>query len=318
MPVCALYSNESKDKNGNGCIVKYISVKDIKEGTSLEDIKKKLRSDQKIENEKYLYHKSREDVNDTKKETNKPTISYVYNEKQPIDDDDEDKLNNIIPLEIISPEDIDFINMDVQKDNSGDSILLIGSSKSGKSTAMMFLFKKYFNKKKYISTLFSVNSHIPIYKNNNNCDLIKVNKFITESEKIIKDMKKINMESEPVNKWRYCILLDDIVEARYSRVLNNLLLTYRNSNFSSIISIQYAKLISKAARCSANNLLFFFQNLQEGIESVLRSFLGAEFSKLGVTKLTDQISLYRLLTRDHAFIYYHPMSGTLRRIKLKI
>lgn len=314
MPVCALYSNENKDRNGTGCIIKYISVKDIKEGTSLEDIKKKLRSDQKIENEKYLYHKSREDVNDTKKETNKPTISYVYNEKQPIDE--EDKLNDLIPLEMISPEDIDFINMDSQKDHSGDSILLIGSSKSGKSTVIMSLFRKYFNKKKYISTLFSVNSHIPIYKNSG--DLIKVNKFVTESEKIIKDMKKINMESEPVNKWRYCILLDDIVEARYSRVLNNLLLTYRNSNFSSIISIQYAKLISKAARCSANNLLFFFQNLQEGIESVLRSFLGAEFSKLGVTKLTDQISLYRLLTRDHAFIYYHPMSGTLRRIKLKI
>jgi len=293
MPICSVYSNEEKDKTGNGTIVKYISVNQIKDGITLSDIKTKLRNEQKIENDKYLYHKEK-----------KNSLSDIQK-----------GLIDTIPLEIIKADEIDFINMDFN-DNSGNSILCIGSSKAGKSTAMMALFNKYFNNKKYISTLFSVNSHIPIY--NNKGDLIKINKFVIQSEQIIKDMKKINMLSEPINKWRFCILLDDIVDARYSRILNNLLLTYRNSNFSSIISIQYAKLISKAARCSANNLLFFSQNLQEGIESVLRSFLGAEFAKLGVTKMNDQISLYRLLTKDHAFIYYHPMTGTLRRIKLKI
>ena len=295
MPICSVYSNEEKDKTGNGTIVKYISVNQIKDGITLSDIKTKLRNEQKIENDKYLYHKEK-----------KNSLSDIQKVLDP---------NDIIPLEIVKADEIDFINMDFN-DNSGNSILCIGSSKAGKSTAMMALFNKYFNNKKYISTLFSVNSHIPIY--NNKGDLIKINKFVIQSEQIIKDMKKINMLSEPINKWRFCILLDDIVDARYSRILNNLLLTYRNSNFSSIISIQYAKLISKAARCSANNLLFFSQNLQEGIESVLRSFLGAEFGKLGVTKMNDQISLYRLLTKDHAFIYYHPMTGTLRRIKLKI
>lgn len=295
MPICSVYSNEEKDKTGNGTIVKYISVNQIKDGITLSDIKTKLRNEQKIENDKYLYHKEK-----------KNSLSDIQKVLDP---------NDIIPLEIVKADEIDFINMDFN-DNSGNSILCIGSSKAGKSTAMMALFNKYFNNKKYISTLFSVNSHIPIY--NNKGDLIKINKFVIQSEQIIKDMKKINMLSEPINKWRFCILLDDIVDARYSRILNNLLLTYRNSNFSSIISIQYAKLISKAARCSANNLLFFSQNLQEGIESVLRSFLGAEFGKLGVTKMNDQITLYRLLTKDHAFIYYHPMTGTLRRIKLKI
>jgi hypothetical protein len=135
---------------------------------------------------------------------------------------------------------------------------------------------------------------------------------------MIKDMKKINMNTEPPNKWRFCVLLDDIITARYSGVINALLLAFRNSNFSSIISIQYPKLISKAARCSANNLLFFSQNLQEAIETVLRSFLGAEFAKRGVTKFIDQVTAYRELTKDHAFIYFHPMSGTLRRIRLKI
>lgn len=300
MPVCALYSSEKHEKEGNGCIVKYISVHDITKDKSLDDIIKELRDKQAIKNQIY---------NDSKKKESHKVAYPIINNNALI------KHNDLIPLEEISINDINFLNMDYN-DNSGNSVCLIGSSKSGKSTAMMGLFKKYFNNNKYISTLFSINSHIPIYKSSG--DLIKVNKFINESEKMIKDMKKINMNSEPPNKWRFCILLDDIVDARYSRVLNALLLTYRNANFSSLISIQYPKLLSKSARCSANNLLFFSQNLQEGIETILRSFLGAEFSKLGVTKFNDQISLYRKLTNDHAFLYYHPMSQTLKRIKLKL
>jgi hypothetical protein len=307
MPICSLYSNEKKDKEGDGCIIKYISVKDL-ENENIDDIKKRLRKKQKEENDKYLYFKNRMNKLNKVKEEEHVEIYPKLKSK-------DDIIKYIIPLEEIPIKEIDFINMDDNND-SGNSICLIGSSKAGKSTAMMGLFNKYFNNNKFISTLFSINSHIPIYKTSG--DLIKVNKFINVSEQMIKDMKKINMNSEPPNKWRFCILLDDIVDARYSRVLNALLLTYRNANFSSLISIQYPKLLSKSARCSANNLLFFSQNLQEGIETVLRSFLGAEFAKRGITKFNEQISLYRELTKDHSFLYYHPMSQTLRRIRLKI
>ena len=301
MPLCSLYSCEKKDKEGDGCLIKYISVKELKDGVSLNDIKDKLRKEQKIENDNYTYHKKRKQED----EKNKPLIENIPKELK----------QEIIPLEEVTPDNIDFIKMD-NNQNSGNSLVLIGSAKAGKSTAMMAIFNKYFNKKKFISTLFSINSHIPIYKTNG--DLIKVNKFINESERMIKDMKKINMNSDPPNKWNFLIALDDIVDARYSRVLNALLLTYRNANFSSLISIQYPKLLSKASRCSANNLLFFSQNLQEAIETVLRSFLGSEFAKRGVTKFNDQISLYRELTKDHSFLYYQPMTQTLKRIRLKI
>jgi len=59
MPICSVYSNEEKDKTGNGTIVKYISVNQIKDGITLSDIKTKLRNEQKIENDKYLYHKEK-------------------------------------------------------------------------------------------------------------------------------------------------------------------------------------------------------------------------------------------------------------------
>lgn len=297
MVLIALYSNEKYAKTGNGTIV--ISTK-LEDGETISDCKKRYRENQRKANELYKTNNNIE---------RKPRSSIGFKKDN----------NNMLPLEEICvkncSKEINFIKMD-NDDNSGNSIVLIGSSKSGKSTAMMHIYNRYFNKKKYVSTLFSINSHIPIYKTSG--DLIKVNKFVNQSERLIKDMKKINMDSSPPNKWRFCILLDDIVDARYSRVLNALLLTYRNANFSSLVSIQYPKLLSKSARCSANNLLFFSQNLQEGIETVLRSFLGAEFAKMGVTKFNEQIDLYRELTQDHAFLYYHPMSRTLKRIRLKI
>jgi hypothetical protein len=303
MPMISLYSSEKHAKTGNGCKNIFIKKGDIKEGETFETVKERMREEQKEENRLYkmVRDKIKDDAEFRVSESKKKNTVFDY--------------NKILPLEEIDPKEIDFIVWD-SGPNSGNSLLLVGSSKAGKSTALMALFNRYFNTKKYISTLFSINSHIPIYKNNG--DLIKINKFNKESEKMIKDMKKINMNTEPPNKWRFCVLLDDIITARYSGVINALLLAFRNSNFSSIISIQYPKLISKAARCSANNLLFFSQNLQEAIETVLRSFLGAEFAKRGVTKFIDQVTAYRELTKDHAFIYFHPMSGTLRRIRLKI
>lgn len=294
MVLVALYSNEKYNKTGNGSIIK--SVK-LENGESISECKQRYREIQRKKNDLF-------------KENNN-----IVRKPKKIKSD----IENLLPLEEICvkncSKELNFIKMD-EDNNSGNSIVLIGSSKSGKSTAMMHIYNRYFNKKKYVSTLFSINSHIPIYKTSG--DLIKVNKFVNDSERLIKDMKKINMDSKPPNKWKFCILLDDIVDARYSRVLNALLLTYRNANFSSLVSIQYPKLLSKSARCSANNLLFFSQNLQEGIETVLRSFLGAEFAKMGVTKFNEQIDLYRELTSDHAFLYYHPMSRTLKRIKLII
>lgn len=318
MPNCALYSLENKHKTGNGTKIVWIKYKD---DDKIDNEKKRLRIEQKEKNR--LFKEFVLDQQIPKNSTARRKMAGAENkanEKIPKEIIEkslnaEDILQKL-PLVEIRPEDVDFIELDNSK-NSGNSICLIGSSKAGKSTVMMALFNKYFNNKKMLSVLFSINSHIPIYKNNG--DLVKVNKFVNESEKLIKNMKKINMDSSPPNKWNFCILLDDIVDARYSRVLNALLLAYRNSNFSSVISIQYPKLLSKSARCSANNLLFFSQNLQEGIEVILKSFLAAEFNSLfGITKFNHAIQAYRLLTKDHSFLYYHPMTQTLKRYKLII
>lgn len=195
--------------------------------------------------------------------------------------------------------------------NTGNTTFLIGSSKRGKSTLLMYIYEKYY--KKSISTLFSINSHIKLYKKGN---LIRCNKFNNECATLIKKMKYINHKCE--NKYDFSLFFDDITNIRYNNLVNELILTYRNSNISSIVSLQYPNLLSKQSRGSINNVIFFGLNNDESIAVALNSFLKSKFNKLGFRSEVDQINLYRELTRDHQFIYLHPESGHMSIHKLNL
>lgn len=194
-------------------------------------------------------------------------------------------------------------------EGTGNTTFLIGSSKRGKSTLLMYIYDNYY--KNSISTLFSINSHIKLYKRKN---LINCNKFNDKCATLIKKMKYINHKCD--NKYEFTLLFDDITNIRYNNLVNELILTYRNSNISSIVSLQYPNLLSKQARGSINNLLFFGLNNDESIVVALNSFLKSKFSQLGYKKEVDQINLYRQLTNDHQFIYLHPESGHMSLHKL--
>ena len=71
------------------------------------------------------------------------------------------------------------------------------------------------------------------------------------------------------NAYEFLIMIDDCINLRFNSILNNLVLVLRNSNFSSIISIQYDKILSKQARSSVNNVICGGLNTDESIESFL-------------------------------------------------
>ncbi len=211
--------------------------------------------------------------------------------------------------------------------NTGNSVVLLGSSKAGKTTLLIKLFEEYFCskdapsfksgfKQEPISVLFSVNMQAKIYQAPVFKKVIKVDKFEKESDLLIKKMKKINAMNK--NKFNYMIVLDDIVDAKYSNVLNNLILTYRNSNFSSVISLQYPYLLSKSSRSSINQCFFGAFNTEESIEAVIKSFLGSQFARMGYTTLPAQIDLYRELTKDYHFLYWYSRERLLVRFKLDL
>ena len=207
---------------------------------------------------------------------------------------------------------------DYQK-GSGNSIVILGSSKAGKTHVMKAIYDKYFNdvpkKMKLQSILFSVNAHADVYKSLPN-KVHVCNKFDANGMKLINQMKKINMTND--NKFNWLIALDDIIDAKYSTLLNNLILTYRNSNFSSIVSLQYPYLLSKGSRSSINQALFGAFNTDESIESVIKSFLGSKFSEMGFHTMPTQIAIYKKLTADYHFLYYYPRKDILMRFKLQL
>lgn len=87
--------------------------------------------------------------------------------------------------------------------------------------------------------------------------------------KILYAIKKINNDTN--NLFKFLIIFDDILDLR-GKLLTKTILTLRNSNISTIISIQYEKLVSPAQRLSFHNIILF--NLRsEQWEYMLKGFI---------------------------------------------
>jgi hypothetical protein len=190
---------------------------------------------------------------------------------------------------------------------TGNTIFILGSSKMGKSTALMKIYDEYYDNNKYISILWTVNPQIKLYKGHKK--LLKAGVWNQNSEEIIKEQKKI--QTGTGNKYQFLNMFDDVINIRNNTLLDNLILTYRNSDMSSIISLQYSNLMSKCGRANCNNILVFGFNTDESIEVVVKTFLTGYLKKLNITNLGDQINWYKSATEDHSFIYIKPADGTV-------
>lgn len=203
-------------------------------------------------------------------------------------------------------------------EGTGNTICLLGSSKRGKSTLMVEIYKRYYeNDKKLITILISPSSHIPMFKKLKN--VIKINKFGKDTVQLLKDVKRIQNKTE--NGYKFLFMVDDCIDSKYCSILNQMILVMRNSHVSTIISLQYDKLLSKQCRSSINNVVMFGQNTDESIVSCLTSFLGSELTRKTGKKGEDLIGLFRNYTdgdgdgdgAGHAFLTYNPMSREIKR-----
>ena len=205
-------------------------------------------------------------------------------------------------------------------EGTGNTICLLGSSKRGKSTLMVEIWKRYYSDdKKLITVLISPSCHIPMFKNLKN--VIKINKFGADTVQLLKDVKRIQNKTE--NSYKFLFMIDDCVDSKYCSILNQMILVMRNSHVSTIISLQYDKLLSKQCRSSINNVVLFGQNTDESIEGCLKSFCGSELTKITGKKNEELVDLFRDLTdgdltdgeggAGHAFLTYNPMSRKIQR-----
>lgn len=230
----------------------------------------------------------------------------------------------------------DVINLYLTPD-TGNTTVILGSSKAGKSTLMMKIYNEYYYKKGFISFVYCESPQADVYKkwylkkeklekmaNKNpkkmyNKKPIFVSKPEIRLESIVNSQHKVNIASE--NKFKFLNMIDDIIDlntgSTNSQVLNRLMLTLRNSNISSIICLQYSNLMSKMARANVNNIYMTKFNSDEAIKVVVDTYLGSFIANLyGPLTDSEKIAWYREVTKNYSFIHVIPQECKIEFIRL--
>lgn len=206
--------------------------------------------------------------------------------------------------------------IELDKD-TGNTIGFIGSSKSGKSTMMIRIVKKYFPNKDFITVFHLGNPQADVYKERSTTVRRGVENgntmrgvIIADSfkEEVLEKEKEINKKTE--NHYRFLNVLDDVLHEKNSRAIQNCILTLRNSNMSTILVTQYAYLISKSNRNNINVVFLFNLNTNEAKEDCIDIFCRSYFRALGIDK-EDYVSYYAKMTKDHNYFLINMMTGKM-------
>lgn len=197
---------------------------------------------------------------------------------------------------------------------TGNTGCIFGSSKRGKTFAMMHIFRKYYSKvptggdeSGVIPLMFARNIQLSAYDDKR---LILSDEFRPD---VVVAEQKLQRISK--NKYEFVNFIDDFIDLKHSVSLDELILTYRNSLISSYICLQYVNTLSKAGRSNVNNVLLFGQNTDEAAEVCVNVYLKSWFKSLKVPE-REWVPLFHKVTMDHGFFHVHPASGAVRICKL--
>lgn len=161
-------------------------------------------------------------------------------------------------------------NMQNKKAKNGITVALIGGSGRGKSTLLRKIFiDKLYAGKEYIVQVFTESESSDAFKN-----LSK--DVIVDGAGVDTDMIHFcyQMNQEHDKKYNFVIMLDDCIHIRYQKMIERMFLIMRNTNITSIVSLQYAKLIPISIRNSVYFAFCFGFNGEEGVEICTRSWIG--------------------------------------------
>lgn len=213
-------------------------------------------------------------------------------------DEEDDRLTSVKPFELELPD-----------RKFGCSILLCGSSRSGKSTAVDYIFKNYFEKD-YISILHTQSLQSDAYKEMKK-KMICSPMYLPQ---VIEETYQVNSKTN--NKYEFLHILDDVVNAKNDRVVMKMLTIMRNSRISCIISAQDITMFNSTGRGNINFVCLFRMNSDMAIEKVIRTYLQSWFPSH--FKIRDMIREYKRLTADHHFFLIDNLHDTICLTKIKI
>lgn len=189
----------------------------------------------------------------------------------------------------------------------GFSILLCGSTRSGKTTIMNFLYNKHF--KKHITTVMSNSLNSDAY------DYIKQSAILSDlyHPEMLKEMYQINHATE--NHYQFCIILDDLTHVKNDKEYLRLLTIYRNSRISCIVCAQGISMFNKTARGNINFVILGRLNSDAEVEKVVKEYCISYFPR--DINIAEKIAMYRELTDNHWFLVLDQVNGDFFRTKLR-
>ena len=190
---------------------------------------------------------------------------------------------------------------------SACSFAIIGSSKSGKSTALKYLLKTNFNDD--IKLFMTQSPQSEIYNS--------IKKETAFAPTYIPDMIKTcyNINKHTKNHYKFCVIVDDVTGIKNDRQMTKLLCLYRNSNITGLVCGQDSTMLSPIGRANVNQMLLFSLNTSNRIEQTVKDYLRCYLPK--TLSLDEKIELFKKMTSDHCFMHLDNLNGTLTRCKLQ-
>lgn len=191
----------------------------------------------------------------------------------------------------------------------GCSVLMVGGTRAGKSTALKHILDNYF--KTHIGILFSQSARADAYKDMNYKYIRKSKVYIPE---LVRAMYKINSERE--NYYPFISIIDDCPLVRNDKELLKLATIYRNSGLSSITSVQVVGMLPPTVRANINFIMLFKCNNTEATEKTIKCFLRGYLPN--GWNFDQKIAWYKKVTENHNFLFIDNLAGTIYRCKIKI
>ena len=193
--------------------------------------------------------------------------------------------------------------------NGGCSFLMVGSTRSGKSTAMLHIWERLF--KKHITFLMTHSTQADIYKPLAKAAAISPGFF----PELITEPMTINRETK--NHYDFCLIYDDLaLTGKNDTEMTKLLTVGRNSGMSAIICGQRLQMLNPSGRANCNYVCLFKLNTDLAIKDVVETYLRS-YMPVG-TPMNDMIRIYKEVTADHSFFFINTLEDTVSICKIKV
>lgn len=236
-----------------------------------------------VKRDNELYENEKKLLNNVEFTKNKPNILNIDGKKDELDK---------VPVKRI---------IDALEHETGNNLIIFAKSKSGKTYMVKQIVEEWMKRDNSIIPVWFIgNSGAPIYE-----DVRKKYAFFDGLKpSIIETIKAVQSRLE--DKYTFLFILDDIINARYSDVVKNLALSYRNSKMNSIFLLQNTTLITKNARGNSTAYLFGYNDGEEAVSIMERYLKSNEFFK-GLKNIGDKVKLYQEICKGYNFLVNFPL-----------